>query len=511
MKILLTERLSDIIYHFTTIPNLYKIIHNDEFLLSSSYEKAAETEYNQGYYLSCTRTKFSKFGYSRNRNVRITLDGQKLNQHFGGRAINYWGASMGKNYVMKNISYNPTKEYILRGDDNVMSNVENEDRVFSNEPTIPNPLNYILRIDILRSEDFIYNDEADKKDIAQIRYILTNTNNLVFVYDNDDDFNKQSNNIVNEEYLNANVNRNDLKTNNWYRDASDLLAPLLYAILVCDVQTDEWDKYTAEILKKTNLKEFIRPIITKKKVYRQSYLDVIKSYTWINALRDMHEYCPDVYKNFSPYFVSYMKKNGFIKPRDLRDYKDNISKGNDNIDTESTKILYTFENSYGDLYVIPDFQKALVRDYPKLFSVRNIFDGIERDLDYEEISFNSNKSYNRNSFLAYVKHLLYSKKGTFPNVLDLLYNLYGSNQERIDELLDGKIKPKSLNYYQALYDCKNPYIWDSKEYNAYKNELAKNFLKKDYKKVQIFESNKTIKITENQKKRLLKDKKLEET
>lgn len=131
---ILSEGITDVVYHFTSLENCLSIVKDNEFVLRSS-NLTKTSEYNKNgyyYYFSTTRGKSGNEGYGNTfeGTVRITLDGRKLSQRYKGQSFDYWGPSWEKN--TQNHKYD-----------------EMEDRILSNEPVIKNAIDYILKIDIL--------------------------------------------------------------------------------------------------------------------------------------------------------------------------------------------------------------------------------------------------------------------------------------------------------------------------------------------------------------------------
>ena len=188
----LTERISSIVYHFCGYSSCLGICERNEFVLSHITRGTADGKINKDYhYLSLTRQKSNKVGFSQSRPVRITINGDKLNQRYKGGPVDYWGASMGKQQYMKDGSE--------RGHyDMHQSRTENEDRVFSSDPVIPNASEYIMRIDILITTD--RDGKYNKWHLQWIQDILkTGFEKLVFVYGDENSFNAQNNNTINEQ------------------------------------------------------------------------------------------------------------------------------------------------------------------------------------------------------------------------------------------------------------------------------------------------------------------------
>lgn len=172
-KSMLNERVSSVLFHFCDLGNLYYICNDNQFVLSSGYRGYADANINQGkpFYLSCTRQMDGRQGYSSERNVRIELDGDLLNQRYKGGPVDYWGTSMGKQqyYQQKRIP-------------SMQSRTENEDRIFSSEPIIKDAIKYIKRIDIL------INQNSKKQMPIVFSICMTPFKGLIHLYDNKKDF-----------------------------------------------------------------------------------------------------------------------------------------------------------------------------------------------------------------------------------------------------------------------------------------------------------------------------------
>ena len=218
-KVLLNEGLSDILYHYTSIPNGYSICKQDIIYLQSAYGKDSDNyDRKRKFYLSCTRLFNSSFGYSSKFSfggVRIKLDGRKLSQNFKGKTINYWNGlndkfyyykTMPKNHeeFNKSISWdlnrykeknpNATEDDIqkfinMNFNNSAQKHVDNEteDRILSYSPSIQNAHDYILSVDVLMPD--LNTNEKTKKMAYSFLY-NTRLRKLVKIFDNVKDFNK---------------------------------------------------------------------------------------------------------------------------------------------------------------------------------------------------------------------------------------------------------------------------------------------------------------------------------
>lgn len=118
-KELLNERVSSIVYHYTSLASAKKILASGNFELSSSLGSVEQQYQPKGYpyFLSTTRTRHG--GYHKNvlgySGVLFVLNGDWYNRHYKSAPIDYWQE---------------------RGNLSPGRSSEAEDRVFSKEPTM---------------------------------------------------------------------------------------------------------------------------------------------------------------------------------------------------------------------------------------------------------------------------------------------------------------------------------------------------------------------------------------
>jgi hypothetical protein len=123
MKIIdiLNERISSRVFHYTRVNTALKIVQSGQFELTHVLGSGWEERYapkNYPYFLSTTRTRVGGYhGYVGQDAVLLELDGNFYNQHYPGRAVDYWG------------NRNPTQSH--------HKDHEAEDRIFSRDSTIP--------------------------------------------------------------------------------------------------------------------------------------------------------------------------------------------------------------------------------------------------------------------------------------------------------------------------------------------------------------------------------------
>lgn len=130
---LLSEVVSDVLYHLTIIARLTNILESNQFRLTSTSdpdEKVKSGKYD--YFLSMARSRQSHSIASRESSrglVILTMNRDKLKSRYRIRPVDYWGSPISHKTVRRN--------------------VEMEDRLLSNSKMISDAINYIDHIDIL--------------------------------------------------------------------------------------------------------------------------------------------------------------------------------------------------------------------------------------------------------------------------------------------------------------------------------------------------------------------------
>jgi hypothetical protein len=199
---ILNEGATDILYHFTSVGALINILKTNAFALTLSLPNSPDFNLNKNryYYLSTTRSKNS--GYKLG-DARIKLDGRKLNQNNKVTPVDYWQYS-------KSPKDWDEKTYI-----NALSS-EQEDRIISNKPSISNASKYIIAMEVVINNNIkslIY--YAEKYDIP------------LFVYRNKEDLLLSKNPINHYEYRDGNYIENkddEVKLDYYLYDIASLLA-----------------------------------------------------------------------------------------------------------------------------------------------------------------------------------------------------------------------------------------------------------------------------------------------
>ena len=451
-QFLVTERLSSVIYHFTSLSALHNILQNDAIVLRSSYGRISDDLHKQKkFYLSCTRQRNGLMGYSHKCSVRITLDGDMLNNRFEGGPVDYWGKSMGKQSYYDKDMYSQIPK--------LQSSTENEDRLYSNEPTIKNAKSYIRRVDVLLKSNF-----QDKVALSYAYHAILLGKGLVFVYDNMDDFNKQSQNTVNEKIMSfEDIHTFIPKGLNFNGAVTYGLSHMLSFFLIVDgIHPNDAKEYCGKLLSKYNLKEYISSVL--KDINYHMRADDIDA-TLLDGIRtngDMY-----VYEKAFTMLRDFLRERGFAN---IFDAKQAIKKRIKNshwgdFDWEKTVDVFVFQsngltNRWGNVVILhPD--KTLFWDIEGIDLNRRYFvDDIERNIL-------SHKSKSDESFHKYIQHFAKGKISV-TQMLDFLNKLNTQEEDIVEYLFGGHFKTIPMQY---------SYIDDQK----YMSESEKEELKSMFK------------------------------
>lgn len=362
LKERLNEGISPIVYHFTSIQALYKILLSQKFYLKTGvFRNSYEHTLSDGkrvYYFSTTRNKNANEGYSNGYKsegcVRITLDGEKLSQKYKGKPTNYWGddSALGR---MKYL--NPDKVgRPSRWDDDMRQHRydETEDRIWSFHPTIPNVMEYIKRVDIfIPNENIILDYEAriekareegkeeivkalqnkinDRKEIEQELkplvadvYSLLRGRGIIFLYDNEKDFALGNNNTVKPEWLEKNdffmtysdrLAQNSLKSN-IYNDKSlfrELVCAL--AIMVYNEKPDDRKRFIIQYCKQygfqNNLNKTLFDEVNRRLYWNPNIFDISSEIGQSSRINNEES------SKVQDMVTHWMRKNGYRSLRDV--------------------------------------------------------------------------------------------------------------------------------------------------------------------------------------------------
>ncbi len=449
-KFILNERLSSVLYHFTRIGSLYNILKSDSFKLRSSYGRSSDDKHRtKKFYLSCTRQRSGLLGYSRSFNVRITLDGDLLNHRYEGGAIDYWGKSMGKQSYYDKEKYNKVDYY--------QSSTENEDRIYSDVPFIKNASKYIKRIDILCK------NLDNNVNLSYLYHILLSSkSNIIYIYNNEKDFNYQTDNTINSEISdNSNLYKTIPNSHNYKDAVSYGLSHMLSFFILVDKQFNDYKGYCAKMLRKYNLDDYIPNVLNGINIHMN--IDDIDS-TVLDGIRTNGDNF--VYENSFLMLRDFLRDRGFRNIIDAVRFVNNRHNRNkwSDFDYDLEVDVFAFQpngntNRYGNTIILhPD--KTLFWSIEEFQHAKKYFiNDIER-------SIRSHKSGNDEKFYKYLQHMVKGKI-TVSAMLSFLSKLDTNEENIIDYIFSGSFKMIKMKYN---------YIDDQKYVNdSDKNELEEKF------------------------------------
>lgn len=469
----LNESLTDVVYHFTSLLSCYKIVSSNTILLQSSFANDSDNfNTKQLYYLSTTREKNSNFGYSQRfskSGARITLNGRKLSQRYKAKPIDYWGASMGKQkYYKGNYSFKEKQQH---------SNGESEDRIFSYENSIRNAFDYIERIDIL------INAQNENHLFLVYKILLSGFGDKIFVYNNPDDFNKQSTNTINNE-INSNKDNYkylDIKPDYDYTNSNtyvSLLSNILLIIFSGEINQKDDIKESVKLIKKYNLDKFIG-----KKLF---YLLNRGYYSYIDLISDTKDKIHNVSNKptedghqIIKILSDYMKEHKIRNYYDLIKYKIQFGVIPESyvdrlIDTDKTIKFLTYKNSSFTEIIIPNPEKTSLWDIieNKEYFVNNLYN----------FGFDKHHSKDDESFYRYLQKIT-NKNISVVDAINIVNKLNLSEEEKRDLFEYGTFQYEDLGVYEAIrYRLPEyshvAYFYRTKEYIINQNKIKQMFLKK---------------------------------
>ena len=520
-KFLMKEALSSKVYHFTSIKSAFNILKTNEMFCQSSLATSAD-DYSDKYkfYVSFTRVKSPKEGfgynsYKRKSFARIEFDGDKLNNNFNGRPVDYWNndSLTNKRKYMKDVTNQKAYKYVpYDGNDNVdakdMDGVykydfkypkedspmyasfggkiykkeqiipddiqhhvfnEIEDRIQTNKPIIENINKYITRVDIL-----IDRDSENKDDIVYARNL--SFSKWVFVYDNMNDFIMQSENTVNKEIqdddsIESRIDlRNTLSTigQSYY---IELLSSYLMLLTINERDTNKKFKLVSNILEDGNLGKYKRDVIKK-----------ISSYRWGVNIEDCITSLKVSAQNISKnptrqgqevlhFMTSSMRKLGYKSFIDMyKKIKEGSSKKESKIDTESRRTFTILKTSYYkfditdeknvDFWYILDMKERLSDRY---YFFENIIDEMVRNGLIDKVRGGEY------TFTKYCKNLAH--KNITLGDIDSIFGKIGLTFQDLFEMygITFSIETKDLNYWDFLdervnapFPYKNDDLWEQR-------------------------------------------------
>lgn len=457
---LLTESLSSVVYHFTSMQNLLKMAKENRFYFTSAVATPSDMKVNRErlYYMSTTRNKSVRSGYGtkfKSNGVRIQLNGDKLNQKYKSFPVDYWGETMGKqSYYKDNKDFKTRQQHI----DNEM-----EDRLVSNDQTIENFSRYIERIDIILDDKSEYYEQYV---YYAYSILMTMYGRFCFFYDNVNDFERQSENTVNQWILDNGRNYK-LEYDFRNRGKSSVGMFLSYAIPIIIQDGSEYKNYakdTAALLKKYNLGRYMGSGILKNISDRwgrlESYIDNISI-----EMRNVSKENTQDGLNAMKLWTDWMREHGLKNLYDVVKYlKGRRKNGNERLPIDYDKSIKVVR--FGE-FIIPEPDKtSFWLIYP------NKEDFIENVYGYGVHNSKSDES-----FYKFLQHL--AKNNPSVTYIRNMLNKLQIDDEKILNMFGYDFKDDTVKWKDISSDVyrlpEYPNMWKD-DYENYKAK-AKYFVK----------------------------------
>jgi hypothetical protein len=263
---IISESITDKVYHFTTIDNLFSILKNNRLVLSSIYKYDTEEKDNpKGYYFfSLSRTKTAKLGYplsygfARNGDFcRIEFDGRKLKYKYPGKPFDYYMTKNLKDKLSKTDNY-AEKMGIY---DKVLKQFEYEDRIFNKEPFINDIIKYINKISIMLPIDEPYEEFLEENPFAytQLKEINDICKKSGIDFNIYDDINYFSNEVINNR-VNIDFSQNRYVSTKNFDDNKKIdryFFIIILSFLLIDKKNDNnLDRYILDYYNKVSLSDY---------------------------------------------------------------------------------------------------------------------------------------------------------------------------------------------------------------------------------------------------------------
>jgi len=258
---IINEGASDILYHFMQTEYALDVLKKDKLNMIAAM--GDDTDYdknrNKFYYFSTTRSKSSGW---KGGNTKLVLDGRKLTQRYKIIPVDYFNKYKG--------AQQSNRAYI-----DAIDSLEQEDRIITDNPFIPNAKSYIKEVHI-----FVDNESEYKKKIVKSVVLECEKSNIpIFLYNTKDNFLNQRNPINYSEFLDVADNKFD-----GYGDYGNQTVFNRIAAIVAYNNDDAYDKiikFLDNALEIENFKnifdEWSKQYIPEDGRYSNSLVGILKS------------------------------------------------------------------------------------------------------------------------------------------------------------------------------------------------------------------------------------------
>lgn len=431
--------ITDVVYHRTGWIALEKILKSGKILLSSSVGSTADDYSKYPYYLSFSRTKYPKLGFSKFAPAVIEFDGRALKTKYKGKSVDYWSS----------LYKDATPQKRSEAD-------EFEDRIFSKEPFLENLDKYVKNfyLIIMGGED---NKIATQNLIHRLKKIDSPLINKIRIFKDEKDFL---------------MNRNWMSVKDY--NLTEKETPVSY-------YTMKDDKFSFDLFQKIMVVKFIGSKSFEKDYIRKELQEYIDKFIKMGAER-LKELNEDEMENL----IYYIQKNSMYDEYLLGDWDwinhfesklSNLTKHSDKTELNylllkvlSDEMLKYNVTSVEDLLWVKYGHKGKYKDYLLRKAGKAKFVVKE---DYSKRFIFVHKSYdryiisNRTFILKWFKLKQMDRDGIFDvagsyeieikDIVNYLFNAYNEKKakELINQILDEDyemVDAKDKIIYHEIYE-----------------------------------------------------------
>ena len=270
IKSLLSEGMTDIVYHFTYLTHLLNIIKQNQFQASTNIGSKSDLQTSKGKFFFFSTTRSKSIGFTKG-NIKLVLNGKKLSQNYKVAPIDYWQYST-KPEDWGDVKNDPQARasYMLS-----LKSKELEDRIFLDKPTIDNAIQYILGVHILLNDGNI--QHATKKEIEYLLNFSKEKNIPFYFYTEEKNFLNQVNSVSNPLSLEGFGEEKEK-----YKEMDPFYRLDRVFALLCYKSEENFNK-VLKTFGKENDEKFISKLKERIQKDGYTYLDHPSSF-------DMHEY-----------------------------------------------------------------------------------------------------------------------------------------------------------------------------------------------------------------------------
>lgn len=445
---ILKESVSDIVFHFTDHYKAVNILQSGKVFLSS-FAGDSYANYKNMFYLSLSRVRDGRFGYSAGKKVRIEFDGRALNADFKGGAIDYWGKNGKSSYMDANPAEFDASDLSRK---QRQTRVESEDRIISSSDSIDNLNKYIKRIDILFDERSI----EFKRNVKSIIKMGESYSFPIEVFGNMNDFNKRENPITVDfsDTEGQNDNSSDIHAeNSFLYEFVEVLDFVLYGN--GDIQTN-----LVNILKQYGLESYYSDKLLSRVSNDIKNMDIHKfSNEFSDVLRFIAKYrYKEEYSKAFNMVYNYIHKNKINNV-----YKILMSKRDDDVNVDS------LPNSEINFYV---YNKSRILDLGmNILDIIFASDFIEFMQEPDIVS--KHKSKDEDSYIRYIRKLVENDYLKLIDLIKILKSVGGLRFLSSNDIELTGVTPDEIYYGDYI-----PYTYsDQNELKAWKNKMLKKYIK----------------------------------